>query len=134
VDDKGLVTLASAFTVADTVDRLVRAAETAGMLIFARIDHGQGAADVGAQLRATQLLVFGNPRGGTPLMQERQTSGIDLPLKALAWEDENGKVWLTYDSGDWIAARHGLGEQSSAAVAAIDAGLAKLAASATSQT
>jgi uncharacterized protein (DUF302 family) len=133
LDDQGLVTLASAFTVKDTIDRLASAAEAAGMRIFARIDHGQGAADVGEELRATQLLVFGNPRGGTPLMQERQTSGIDLPLKALAWQDENGDVWLTYDSGAWIAGRHGLGEQSSAAVAAIDAGLAKLTAVATSE-
>jgi uncharacterized protein (DUF302 family) len=66
-------------------------------------------------------------------MQERQTAGIDLPLKALAWEDENGRVWLTYDTGQWISTRHGLGEQSSTAVAAIDAGLAKLAAAATSK-
>ena len=67
-------------------------------------------------------------------MQEGQTAGIDLPLKALAWEDEDGRVWLSYDSGAWIADRHGLGAQSRSAVAAIDAGLAKLAAAATSRT
>ncbi len=66
-------------------------------------------------------------------MQDRQTAGIDLPLKALAWEDENGSVWLTYDTGAWISERHGLGEQSRAAVAAIDAGITKLAVAATSK-
>ena len=127
------MTLESAFSVGATIDRLVAAAGVAGLLVFARIDHAKGAADVGAFIRATQLLVFGHPRGGTSLMQERQTAGIDLPLKALAWEDENGRVWLTYDSGTWISTRHGLGEQSSTAVAAIDAGLAKLVAAATSE-
>jgi uncharacterized protein (DUF302 family) len=133
VDDQGLITIESAFSVTETIDRLVGSVATAGLLVFARIDHGQGAADIGAVLRPTQLLIFGNPRGGTPLMQERQTAGIDLPIKALAWEDENGLVWLTYNTGTWIGARHGLGEQSSAAIAAIDAGLAKLAAAATSE-
>jgi uncharacterized protein (DUF302 family) len=134
MDDQGLVTTESAFSVTETIDRLVQAVEAAGLSVFARIDHGQGAADIGAALRPTQLLVFGNPRGGTPLMQDHQTAGIDLPLKGLAWEDENGRVWLTYDSGTWISARHGLGEQSSAAVAAIDAGLAKLTAAAARET
>jgi uncharacterized protein (DUF302 family) len=134
MDDQGLVTVESAFSVAATIDRLVGAAGAAGLLVFARIDHGQGATDIGEVLRPTQLLIFGHPRGGTPLMQERQTAGIDLPIKALAWEDENGRVWLTYNSGKWISARHGLGEGSESAVAAIDAGLAKLAAAATSET
>jgi len=134
MDDQGLVTIESTFSATETIDRLVGAVDAAGLLVFARIDHGQGAADVGAVLRPTQLLIFGNPRGGTPLMQERQTAGIDLPLKALAWEDENGRVWLSYNTGSWIGARHGLGNQSSPAIAAIDAGLAKLAAAATSAT
>jgi uncharacterized protein (DUF302 family) len=133
MEDQGLVTIASAFSVTVTVDRLVAAVESAGLLVFARIDHAKGAADIGAELRPTQLLVFGHARGGTPLMQERQTAGIDLPLKALVWEDASGQVFLTYDSGAWIGERHRLGEQSSAAVAAIDAGLAKLTAAATSQ-
>lgn len=133
LDDHGLVSLASAFSVAATVDRLVGAVDAAGLVVFARIDHGQGAADIGAGLRPTQLVMFGHPRGGTPLMQERQTAGIDLPLKAVAWEDANGRVWLTYNRGAWIGDRHELGEQSSDAVAAIDAGLAKLVATATGQ-
>jgi uncharacterized protein (DUF302 family) len=133
MEGEGLMSIESVFSVSETIDRLSAAAEAAGLLVFARIDHAQGAADIGAELRPTQLLVFGHPRGGTPLMQESQTAGIDLPLKALAWEDSNGQVWLTYDTGAWIAERHGLGEQSSTAVAAIDAGLAKLTAAATNE-
>ena len=105
LEDQGLVTLESAFSVSETIDRLVEAVDAAALLVFARIDHGQGATDIGASLRPTQLLVFGHPRGGTPLMLERQTAGIDLPLKALAWEDENGRR-STYDSA-WIRERHG---------------------------
>lgn len=131
MDDQGLVTVESTRSVQATIDELVQAVEAAGLLVFARIDHSRGAADIGEQLRPTELLVFGHPRGGTPLMQDHQTAGIDLPLKALAWEDEDGHVWLTYDAGSWIGARHGLGEQSSAAVVAIDQGLAKLVAAAT---
>ena len=75
-------------------------------MVFARIDHAAGAASVGMALRPTELLIFGNPKGGTPLMQDRQTAGIDLPVKALAWEDADGKTWLSYNDADWIAARH----------------------------
>jgi uncharacterized protein (DUF302 family) len=82
-------------------------------------------------LRPTCLLIFGHPRGGTPLMQERQTAGIDLPVKALAWEDESGKVWLTYNDAIWLADRHGLGPASEAAVAAVNTGMAAMAAEAT---
>ncbi|MCO5971805.1 DUF302 domain-containing protein [Actinoallomurus soli] len=98
----------------------------AGLLVFARIDHAGNAVQAGMELRPTELLIFGNPRGGTPLMQDRQTSGIDLPVKALAWQDEHGKVWLTYDRASWIADRHGLGAESESAVKAIDTGLAHL--------
>jgi uncharacterized protein (DUF302 family) len=125
---EGLVTVESAFSVGGTVDRLSQAATGAGMVIFARIDHAQGARDVAMDLRPTELLIFGHPRGGTPLMQDKQTSGLDLPLKALAWEDEDGRVWLTYNDADWLAARHGLGAASAEAVAAVRQGLAKLAA------
>jgi uncharacterized protein (DUF302 family) len=103
------------------------------MHVFARIDHAQGATAVGMQLRPTELLIFGNPRGGTPLMIDHQTAGIDLPLKALAWEDDQGRVWLTYNSAEWLAQRHGLGEASAGAVTAIDDALAKLAGAATGQ-
>jgi uncharacterized protein (DUF302 family) len=122
----GLTTLASAHSVPETIDRLIAAITPLGMNVFARIDHAEGAAKVGMPLRPTQLLLFGNPKGGTPLMQDQQTSGIDLPLKALAWEDAGGKVWLSYNEAAWIAQRHGLGAASAAAVTAIAAGLEKV--------
>jgi uncharacterized protein (DUF302 family) len=75
-------------------------------------------------LRPTELVLFGHSRGGTPLMQDQQTAGIDLPIKALAWEDAAGRVWLTYNEVAWLAQRHQLGADSSAAVAALAAGLA----------
>jgi uncharacterized protein (DUF302 family) len=126
MSDNGLTTIGSAYCVAETIDRLVAAITPLGMNVFARIDHAAGAASVGMPLRPTQLLLFGNPKGGTPLMQDRQTAGIDLPLKALAWEDADGKVWLTYNEAAWIAERHGLGAASAAAVTAMAAGLGKV--------
>lgn len=124
---KGLITVASRFSVRETIDRLTAAATSAGLLVFARIDHASGAAQVGMELRPTELLIFGNPRGGTPLMQDKQTAGIDLPIKALAWEDEEGMVWLTYNQASWLAARHELGTRSKAALEAIEKGQATLA-------
>ena len=78
------------------------------MTVFARIDHAAGAAEVGLTLRPTELIIFGNARGGTPLMQSVQTIGIDLPLKALVWQDAGGKTWISYDEPNWIAQRHGV--------------------------
>ena len=129
--DDGMVTLESSYPVRETVDRLTAAARRAGLQIFARIDHGGNAATIGMRLRPTELLIFGNPRGGTPLMLDGQTAGIDLPVKALAWEDDQGRTWLTYNLARWIARRHGLGAPSEASVAALEAGLAQLAAAAT---
>jgi uncharacterized protein (DUF302 family) len=128
----GLITVASNFPAEETIDRLSEAATQAGLTIFARVDHAQGAASVGLSLRPTQLLLFGQARGGTPLMQEQQTAGIDLPLKALAWTDENGQTWLSYNDPEWIASRHGLGPASAGAVQAMRGGLAKLASAAAS--
>jgi uncharacterized protein (DUF302 family) len=127
----GLTTIASAHSVPETIDRLIAAITPLGMNVFARIDHAEGATKVGMPLRPTQLLLFGNPMGGTPLMQDKQTAGIDLPLKALAWEDADGKVWLSYNEAAWIAQRHGLGAASAAAVTAIAAGLVKVTKAAT---
>lgn len=127
----GLITVASKYDVGETLDRLTTALTEAGLLVFARIDHARGAASVGLELRPTELLIFGNPRGGTPLMQDKQTVGIDLPVKALAWEDEEGKVWLTYNEAAWLATRHDLGASSKHAIEAIDAGLATLVATIT---
>jgi uncharacterized protein (DUF302 family) len=122
----GLITVASAAPVGETIDRLVETVTAAGMSVFARIDHAAGAAEVGMELRPTEVVLFGHPRGGTPLMQDRQTAGIDLPLKALAWEDEQGAVWLTTNDPVWLAHRHGLGEPSRQAVAALAAGLERV--------
>ncbi len=105
---EGLTTVPSAHGVKDTIDRLESDVKSKGMTIFARVDHAAGAKAVGLALRPTELLIFGNAKGGTPLMQASQTIGIDLPLKALAWEDADGKVWLSYNEPAWLAARHGL--------------------------
>lgn len=128
--DHGLITLASPHPVTTTVDRLADAAVTAGLRVFARVDHAAGARDVDLPLRPMQLLLFGHPRGGTPLMQRAQTAGLDLPLKALAWEDADGQAWLTYDDAGWLARRHGLDPQSPD-VAALAQGLAALTSAAT---
>ena len=131
MSEHGLTTIPSAFSVRETIDRLERSATARGLVVFARIDHAAGAAQVGLALRPTELVLFGHPRGGTPLMQERQTAGIDLPLKALAWEDAEGRVWLTSNEAGWLAQRHRLTAQSSAAVAALDAGQAAITQAAT---
>ncbi len=94
------------------------------MKLFARIDHAAGAADVGSALRPTTLLVFGNPAAGTPLMQAAQTAGIDLPLKALVWQDAAGVVHVSYNDPAWIAMRHGLGEEPLKVSAGLAAALA----------
>jgi uncharacterized protein (DUF302 family) len=106
--DSGLVSVRSAHGVPETLDRLEQAAREAGVAIAARIDHAANAAKAGQTLRPTALLLFANPRLGTPLMQARPTMGIDLPLKALAWQDEQGQVWLTYNAPSHLAARHNL--------------------------
>jgi uncharacterized protein (DUF302 family) len=90
------------------MDRLVAEINAKGMKVFARIDHAAGAAEVGLTLRPTELIIFGNARGGTPLMQSVQTVGIDLPMKALVWQDAAGKTWISYNEPGWIAQRHGI--------------------------
>jgi uncharacterized protein (DUF302 family) len=123
----GLATLASRHPARETTDRLLAALPKRNLTAFARVDHAAGAAAVGMPLRPTELVIFGNPKGGTPLMQEQQIAGIDLPLKALVWEDGDGRTWLTYDDPAWIAQRHGLGARSAAAVQAMAGMLAALA-------
>jgi len=125
----GLTTTSSAHSVRETIDRLEAAVTSKGMTIFARIDHGAGARQAGLQLRPTELLIFGNAKAGTPLMQSQQTLGIDLPLKALAWEDADGKVWLTCNDPAWLAARHSVA--ANATTDAMAAGLAALSKQAT---
>jgi uncharacterized protein (DUF302 family) len=121
--DNGLITIASAHSVKDTIDRLAADVTSKGMTVFARIDHAAGAQGVGLALRPTELLIFGNAKGGTPLMQSQQTIGIDLPLKALAWEDAAGAVWLSYNDPAWLAARHGLADDGGAAAKTLAAAL-----------
>jgi len=127
----GLVTLTSTHDFATTLARLSAALDAKGIGVFARIDHAAGAASVGLALPPTTLLVFGNPAAGTPLMQAVQTSGIDLPLKALVWQDATGAVRLTYNDAAWIAARHGLGPETQKSVAALAQALDALARHAT---
>src|SRR4029077_20696350 len=105
---EGLTTIPSSFDPTETMDRLEAEVVAKGMKIFARIDHAVGAAEVGLTLRPTELIIFGNARGGTPLMQSVQTTGIDLPLKALVWQNSVGKTWISYNEPNWIAQRHGI--------------------------
>jgi uncharacterized protein (DUF302 family) len=123
----GLVTLSSRYPARDTVDRLLAALAKRNMTMFARIDHAAGAASTGLSLRPTEVVIFGNPKGGTALMQDRQSAGIDLPLKALVWQDSDGKVWLSYNDPAWIAQRHGLGATSAGAVEAMTKALTAIA-------
>ena len=103
---EGLTSIRSRFGPKETMDRLEAEIRGQGMTVFVRIDHAAGAAEVGLTLPPTELIIFGNARGGTPLMQSAQTVGIDLPLKALVWEDTVGTTWLSYNEPGWIAQRH----------------------------
>ena len=102
----GLISLASRHSVEETMQRLELLLNQRGIKIFACVDHSGEAEKVGLQMRPTKLLIFGNPRGGTPLMQAAPTVAIDLPLKALIWEDANGQVWLTYNDPAYLQSRH----------------------------
>jgi uncharacterized protein (DUF302 family) len=128
----GLITVESDFEPKETMARLEAAVKARGMTVFAHIDHAAGAAEVGLPLRPTDLLIFGNARGGTPLMQSVQTIGIDLPLKALVWRDEAATTWLSYNDPGWFAGRHGTGSDGQAAVRGMAAALDAIATAATS--
>ena len=131
MNPEGMNVRESCFGPAETADRLVAAVTTRGMTVMARIDHAAAAAKVGLELRPTEVLVFGNPKAGTPLMQAQQSIGIDLPLKMLAWEDAAGKVTLSYNDMVWLAGRHRLPpevEPQLNALASLLATLAKAAA------
>jgi len=101
----GLVAVKSPHGVKETIDRFEAAAKSRGLNVFLRVDHAAGAKKIGKDLRPTELLVFGNPQGGTPLMECAQSAGIDLPLKALAWQDAAGQVWLGYNDPKFLASR-----------------------------
>lgn len=102
----GLVAVKSPHTAKDTMNRLEEIVRQRGLNVFARIDHTAGALKIGKVLRPTELLIFGNPQGGTPLIECAQTAGIDLPLKALVWEDASAQVWLGYNDVSYLARRH----------------------------
>jgi uncharacterized protein (DUF302 family) len=105
---EGLRAVRSPHSPLDTMNRLEAAVKERGLTVFARIDHAAGAQKAGKTLRPTELLIFGNPQGGTPLMECAQTAGIDLPLKALVWQDEAAQVWVGYNDPAFLAQRHGV--------------------------
>ncbi|NOZ53349.1 MAG: DUF302 domain-containing protein [Gammaproteobacteria bacterium] len=109
--EDGLVTLKSKYSVKQTLDKLSDVLTEKGVTIMARISHTDGAKKAKLSLRPTVLLIFGNPVLGSPLMQSNQTVGIDLPMKALAWQDKKGQVWLTYNDPAYFARRHGVGDR-----------------------
>jgi len=106
--ENGLIHLPSKHSVDDTMRRLEALLKEKGVALFARIDHSGEAAKVGLEMRPTKLLIFGSPKAGTPLMQAAPTVAIDLPLKALFWQDAEGKVWLTYNDPAYLQRRHGI--------------------------
>ena len=106
IADNGLISVKSSYDVKITADRLEEVLKAKGMMVFTRINHAEGAQKVGKELRPTELVIFGNPKVGTPLMQCTQSAAIDLPQKALAWEDEAGQVWLTYNDPEYLVKRH----------------------------
>lgn len=123
---EGLITVRSSFGPKETMDRLEAEVKSKSLSVFARVDHAAGAAQVGMKLRPTDLLIFGNAKGGTPLMQAVQTAGIDLPLKALVWQDAQGVTWVSYNDPHWIAKRHELGPEVRATVEGLSAALSAI--------
>lgn len=109
--DNGLITMKSPHSVDVTLDRFEKAVKSKGMTVFTRIDHTAGANKVDLELRPTKVLIFGNPKIGTLLMQSNQTAAIDLPLKLLAWEDESGQVWIAYNDPGYLVQRHNISDR-----------------------
>jgi len=110
-DVEGLIKKPSPYTVSTTLDRLQARLESKGITVALRWDHGKNAGEADIPLRDTQVLIFGNPKLGSHLMTSAQSSGIDLPMKALAWRDQNGQVWLAYNDPAYIADRHGIADR-----------------------
>ena len=121
----GLVEFKSPYSAKQTMDRMENVVKERGLRMFVRVDHAAGAASVGRSLRPTEVMVFGSPQGGTPLLECGQTVGIDLPLKALVWEDTSGQVWLGFNDPAYVATRHGV--QDCPAVAILQNALTGLA-------
>jgi len=109
--ENGMIHLTSPYSVPETLRRLESLLQARGLAIFARIDHSGEAEKAGLKMRSTQLLIFGSPMQGTPLMVASPTLAIDLPLKALAWEDASGKVWLSYNTPEYLKQRHNIPDE-----------------------
>jgi uncharacterized protein (DUF302 family) len=109
--ESGIIHLASPYSVSETLRRLESLLQARGLAIFARIDHSGEAEKAGLKMRPTQLLIFGSPKQGTPLMVASPTLAIDLPLKALAWEDASGKIWLSYNTPEYLKQRHNIPDE-----------------------
>jgi uncharacterized protein (DUF302 family) len=108
--DNGIISIRSSHDVKTTVDRLENILREKGMTVFTRINHAEAAQKIGKKLRPTELIIFGNPKVGTPLMQCGQSVALDLPQKALIWQDEAGQVWLSYNDPKYLASRHNIKE------------------------
>src|SRR5437016_5501467 len=104
----GIITIPSNHSVEETIEKLKAILQSKGITLFALIDHSREAAKAGMEMRPTKLLIFGNPKGGTPVMLAAPSSAIDLPLKILIWEDVEGKVWITYNSPNYLRERHNI--------------------------
>jgi uncharacterized protein (DUF302 family) len=128
---EGLTTVKSGYDPKETMDRLEADVRAKGLTVFARIDHTAGATAVGLTLRPTELMIFGNASGGTPLMQAAQTIGIDLPLKALVWQDASGTAWLSYNDPAFLARRHGVEGEENMTINAMAAALEAIVSKAT---
>jgi uncharacterized protein (DUF302 family) len=110
-DARGIITKKSAYSVPQTLDRLEAALKQKGVAVMLRVAHHNAAAQVGVALRPTELIIFGNPKLGSHMFTSQQSAGLDLPLKALAWQDEAGQVWLSYNAPAYIAERHGIADR-----------------------
>jgi uncharacterized protein (DUF302 family) len=119
--DAGIVNRPSSHSVEQTVQRLEALLQAKGVTLFALVDHSGEAAKVRMQMRPTKLLIFGNPKAGTPLMLAAPSSAIDLPLKILVWEDKQSKVWISYNSPQYLQKRHGLPQELLANIAVVEA-------------
>jgi uncharacterized protein (DUF302 family) len=126
----GIVNRRSPLSVAGTVERLTEAISAAGAKLFVVVDHSGEAERAGLVLRDTKLLVFGNPMGGTPVMQSAPLAALDLPLKVLVWQDDEGAVWMSYPSAEWLADRHGIPAELVKPLSAVEALASRLAATA----
>jgi uncharacterized protein (DUF302 family) len=123
----GIITKSSGYSVAETLDKLEGLLREKGIKVFARIDHSGEAKNAGLEMAPTQLLIFGNPKGGTPIMVACPTAAIDLPLKALAWQDAEGKVWLSYNDPEYLKRRFNLNEETIRAISGLGALVEKAA-------